>query len=128
LGQHAGIHRVTIGQRKGLGISASRRLYVVDIEADSKRVVVGTKQELGCKGLIANNVNWIQKPDKGEIAAQVQIRYRSPAIPCVIHKMAEGACEVLFTSTLPAVTPGQAAVFYRRDQLLGGGWIEKQIT
>ena len=60
LGQHSGIHGVTIGQRRGLGISASRPLYVVDIEEESKRVVVGTKEELGCKGLIAGNINWIE--------------------------------------------------------------------
>jgi tRNA-specific 2-thiouridylase len=88
--------------------------------------VVGAKEELGCKGLIANNVNWIEGLDEDEIAAEVQIRYRSPAIPCVVRKVADGACEVLFTRTLAAVTPGQAAVFYRGDRLLGGGWIEKR--
>ncbi|HSF56630.1 MAG TPA: tRNA 2-thiouridine(34) synthase MnmA, partial [Candidatus Binatia bacterium] len=76
LGQHAGIHGVTIGQRKGLGISASRPLYVVDLEEDSKRVVVGTKESLACKGLIANHVNWIEEIDEDEITAEVQIRYR----------------------------------------------------
>ena len=127
LGRHAGIHGVTIGQRKGLGISASRPLYVVDIEGDSKRVVVGTKQELGCKGLIANNVNWIEGVGEDEIAAEVQIRYRSPAIPCVVRKTVGGTLEVSFTEDFSAVTPGQAAVFYRGDQLLGGGWITQAI-
>jgi tRNA-specific 2-thiouridylase len=127
LGRHAGIHGVTVGQRKGLGISASRPLYVVDIEDDSKRVVVGTKEELGCKGLIANNVNWIEGLDEDEIAADVQIRYRSPAIPGVVRKTVAGSLEVRFTDDFPAVTPGQAAVFYRGDQLLGGGWIAQAI-
>jgi tRNA-specific 2-thiouridylase len=127
LGRHAGIHGVTVGQRKGLGISASRPLYVVDIDEDSKRVVVGTKEELGCKGLIANNVNWIEGLDEDEIAAEVQIRYRSPAIPGVIRKTVAGSLEVRFTDDFPAVTPGQAAVFYRGDQLLGGGWITQAI-
>ena len=90
LGRHSGIHGVTIGQRRGLGISASRPLYVVDIEEESKRVVVGTKEELGCKGLIAGNINWIESFDEGEIAAEVQIRYRSPAIPCVVRRTVEG--------------------------------------
>jgi tRNA-specific 2-thiouridylase len=67
LGRHSGIHGVTIGQRKGLGISASRPLYVVDIDEESKRVVVGMKEELGCKGLIAENINWIESFDEGEI-------------------------------------------------------------
>jgi tRNA-specific 2-thiouridylase len=127
LGRHAGIHGVTVGQRKGLGISASRPLYVVDIENDSKRVVVGTKEELGCKGLIANNVNWIEGLDEDEIAAEVQIRYRSPAIPGVVRKTVGGSLKVRFTEDFPAVTPGQAAVFYRGDQLLGGGWITQAL-
>ena len=127
LGRHAGIHGVTIGQRRGLGISASRPLYVVDIEEDSKRVVVGTKEELGCKGLVAGNLNWIESFDEDEIPAEVQIRYRSPAIPCVVRRTVEQTFEVRFTEDFPAVTPGQAAVFYRGDQLLGGGWITQGL-
>jgi tRNA-specific 2-thiouridylase len=123
LAQHAGIHGFTIGQRRGLGISPSRPLYVVDIEEDSKRVVVGTREELGCKGLVANNVNWIEGIEEDEIAAEVQIRYRSPAIPCIVRKTGAETLEVFFTEHSPAVPPGQAAVFYRRDRLLGGGWI-----
>jgi len=127
LGRHSGIHGVTIGQRKGLGISAPRPLYVVDIQGESKRVVLGTKEELDCKGLVAANINWIESFDEDEIAAEVQIRYRSPAIPCVIRRIVEGSSEIRFTEDSPAVTPGQAAVFYRGDQLLGGGWIERAI-
>ncbi|HSE87979.1 MAG TPA: tRNA 2-thiouridine(34) synthase MnmA [Candidatus Binatia bacterium] len=127
LGRHRGIHGVTIGQRRGLGISASQPLYVVDIEEESKRVVVGSKEELGCKGLVAENVNWIESFDEEEIAAEVQIRYRSPATPCVIRRTAEGTSEVRFTEDFPAVTPGQASVFYRGDRLLGGGWITQPI-
>jgi tRNA-uridine 2-sulfurtransferase len=127
LGQHTGIHGVTIGQRKGLGVSTSRPLYVVDIEEESKRVVVGVKEELRCKGLIAGSINWIEPLDEGEIAAEVQIRYRSPAIPCVVRTTAEGTSEVRFTEDFPAVTPGQASVFYRGDRLLGGGWITQAI-
>ena len=127
LGRHSGIHGVTIGQRKGLGISASRPLYVVDIDEESKRVVVGMKEELGCKGLIAGNINWIESFDEGEIAAEVQIRYRSRAVACVVRRAAEETSEVRFTEDFPAVTPGQAAVFYRGDRLLGGGWITRGL-
>jgi tRNA-uridine 2-sulfurtransferase len=127
LGRHSGIHGVTIGQRKGLEISASRPLYVVDIQEESKRIVVGTKEELGCKGLVAGNVNWIESFDEEEIATEVQIRYRSPAIPCVVRRTVEGTSEVRFTEESSAVTPGQAAVFYRGDRLLGGGWITRAI-
>jgi tRNA-specific 2-thiouridylase len=127
LGRHKSIHALTIGQRRGLGISASEPLYVVDIEGESKRVVVGKKEALRCQGLLAGKVNWIEPPGADEIAAEVQIRYRSPAIPCSLRPNEEGACAVRFTEDSPAVTPGQAAVFYRGNQLLGGGWIERAI-
>jgi len=127
LRRHRGIHSFTIGQRKGLGISAPEPLYVLDIEAESKRVVVGKKEELGCEGLIARQINWIEPWDQEQIQAEVQIRYRSPAISCVVSPINDDSCEVRFTHSYPAVTPGQAAVFYRGDQVLGGGWIEKAI-
>jgi tRNA-specific 2-thiouridylase len=127
LGQHGGVHTVTVGQRKGLGISAPEPLYVVDIDEQSKRVVVGKKDELDCVGLIATDVNWIEPVDEPETEAQVQIRYRSRAIPCVIRKDGDGCCAARFAEKFPAVTPGQAAVFYRGEQVLGGGWIERAI-
>jgi tRNA-specific 2-thiouridylase len=125
LGQHHGIHAVTIGQRRGLGISAAEPLYVVEIDAESKRVVVGYKDELSCVGLTARAVQWLEPPHTSEIEAEMQIRYRAPAIPCLIRPKADGACDVEFNPTFSAVTPGQAAVFYRGEQLLGGGWIER---
>lgn len=127
LGQHDGIHGLTIGQRRGLGVSAPQPLYVLDIEEASKRVTVGTKNELGCQGLVARDVNWIEQRDEKAVEAEVQIRYRSPAIPCVIQSLGEGGCEVRFRKDHPAVTPGQAAVFYRGERVLGGGWISQAI-
>ena len=127
LGQHGGVHTVTVGQRKGLGISAPEPLYVVDIDEQSKRVVVGKKDELGCSGLIARSVNWLEAPSDEELEAEVQIRYRAPAIACTIQAHSDGSCEVRFASSFPAVTPGQAAVFYRGEKLLGGGWIHSAI-
>lgn len=127
LGQHGGIHGVTIGQRRGLGICADEPLYVVEIDDASKRVVVGKKAELNCLGLTARQVNWLERPSAQEIEAEVQVRYRAPAIPCVILPSGEGACEVRFNEAFPAVTPGQAAVFYRGEQLLGGGWITRSL-
>ena len=126
LGQHGGVHTLTVGQRKGLGISAPEPLYVVDIDEQSKRVVVGKKDELSCSGLIAHSVNWLEEP-AAAIEAEVQIRYRAPAIPCVIRPDSNGGCEVRFAASFPAVTPGQAAVFYRGEKLLGGGWIERSL-
>jgi tRNA-uridine 2-sulfurtransferase len=127
LGRHKGIHGLTIGQRRGLGIAAAQAHYVIDIDQASKRVVVGSKNDLGCNGLVAERMNWIEPPVDGEFAAQVQIRYRSPAIPCVIRLTENAAFEARFTQAYPGVTPGQAAVVYHREKLLGGGWIERAI-
>ena len=126
LGQHCGVHTVTVGQRRGLGISAAEPLYVVDIDEQSQKVTVGSKNDLSCKGLTARAVNWLEPPD-AEIEAQLQIRYRAPAVGCVIRPAADGSCEVHFKEAFPAVTPGQAAVFYRGEKLLGGGWIASAI-
>jgi tRNA-specific 2-thiouridylase len=127
LGRHGGIHSVTIGQRRGLGISAAEPLYVVEIDDASKRIVVGEKQGLSCAGLIACSVNWLDAPIDGPVEAEVQIRYRAPASPCVLRSQPDGGYEVTFKKAAPAVTPGQAAVFYRGERLLGGGWIESAI-
>ena len=126
LGRHQGVHTVTIGQRRGLGIAAAEPLYVVDIDNRSKRVVVGSKPELKCAGLVARSVNWLEPPES-EIEAEVQIRYRAPAVACRIRTRSEDTCEVHFAEPLPAVTPGQAAVFYRGDRVLGGGWIARAL-
>jgi len=127
LGRHRGIHSVTVGQRRGLGIAAAEPLYVIDIDSKTKQVVVGKKEELRCTGLIARGLNWIDLPGRIEFAAEVQIRYRAPAVPSSVRPGANGSCEVVFHETLQGVTPGQAAVFYRGDQVLGGGWIESAL-
>lgn len=127
LGRHRGLHGVTIGQRKGLGISSAQRLYVSEIDTRTKRVTVGTKQELSRRGLVARSVHWIQPVEKEKISVEVQVRYRAPAVPCVVRLDGEEGCEVYFRKPFPSVTPGQAAVFYRGDQVLGGGWIERAI-
>lgn len=135
LGRHPGIHRFTIGQRTGLGLSAPHPLYVLEIDPSQKRVVVGKREELGKKGFVVRSTNWFEPPEGGEILAEVQVRYRAPAVPCVVRPACRGAgrpaggsaFEVWFHKASLPVTPGQAAVFYRGDQVLGGGWIEKPI-
>ncbi len=126
LGQHNGVHRVTVGQRRGLGVAASQPLYVLEIEEHSKRVVVGQRDQLYSSGLAAERVNWIEQPAATETEAEVQIRYRAPAIPCTV-RLTENGCDVRFRKPRPAVTPGQAAVFYRGDRVLGGGWIASAL-
>jgi tRNA-specific 2-thiouridylase len=127
VGRHRGIHSVTIGQRRGLAISAAEPLYVVGIEEPTKRVVVGNKAELASSGLMARSVHWLEAPRGAEIDAEVQIRYRARAVGCVIRAQDDRTCEVRFKEPVTAVTPGQAAVFYRGEQVLGGGWIERAL-
>ncbi len=127
LGHHQGIHGFTVGQRKGLGLSAPYPLYVLEIDEGTNRVVVGRREELHCKGLIAGPMNWIEPPDGKEIVAEVRVRYSSPSIRSLVRIHEPQRCEILFEEIFPAVTPGQAAVLYRRDQVLGGGWIEQAI-
>jgi tRNA-specific 2-thiouridylase len=126
LGLHQGIHRLTVGQRKGLGLSASHPLYVLEIDEAARRVVVGSREDLGCKGLTVSSVNWLE-PQGEEFEAEVQLRYRSQPVSCLVRRQGEEDCEVRFQSVFPPVTPGQAAVFYRGDKVLGGGWIEKAV-
>ncbi len=127
LGYHEGIHRLTVGQRRGLGVSASHPLYVLELDRAKKRVVVGEKDDLSCKGLVARSVHWIEPPDGEAISAEVQIRYRSPAVSCQVLPSEPGSWKVLFQEAFPSVTPGQAAVFYQGDRVLGGGWIERAV-
>jgi tRNA-specific 2-thiouridylase len=127
LGRHAGIHTMTVGQRRGLGIAAAEPLYVVEIEEHTHRLVVGKKNELAAIGLVARAVEWLDSPSADEIEAEVQIRYRAPATACIIRRRGEQSWEVRFKEAVPAVTPGQAAVFYRGEQVLGGGWIERAV-
>ena len=127
LGHHQGIHRLTVGQRRGLGLSAAQPLYVLEIDEDQRRVVVGKKDDLACKGLVTHSVNWIEPPEKEEIPSEVQLRYRAPSVPCLVRAKGDGKYEVRFEESFSSVTPGQAAVFYRGERLLGGGWIERAI-
>ena len=126
LGLHRGLHSYTIGQRRGLGIAAPHPHYVLELDIERNRVVAGTKEELVANGLVAGRVNWISSPKlEGEAEALVQIRSRHPAAPAVVSPLKEGRVRVEFKIPQGSVTPGQAAVFYQGDEVLGGGWIEK---
>jgi tRNA-specific 2-thiouridylase len=126
LGFHRGLYSYTIGQRRGLGIAAPHPYYVLELDTEGTRVVVGTKEELGSNGLVAAGVNWISFPKlEGKVEAQVQIRYRHRGAPAVLSPLEEGKVRVDFRIPQRSVTPGQAAVFYQNEEVLGGGWIEK---
>ena len=125
LGHHAGIHRFTIGQRKGLGLAAGIPLYVVDIDAKSSAVTVGPREQLERASFTASRVNWIggQAPD-APVRAEVRIRYRHREAGATITPLTDARAEITFDSAQTAITPGQAAVFYDADVVLGGGWID----
>jgi tRNA-specific 2-thiouridylase len=127
LGQHSGIHRFTVGQRKGLGIAHPRPLYVLRLDLARNAVVVGYKEDLFCDGLIAERLNWIgARPPSFPLRSSVKIRARHPDAPATIHQKGDLAY-VLFDSPQMSVTPGQAAVFYQGERVLGGGWIKESI-
>ena len=124
LGRHSGTAFYTVGQRHGLGLATTEPLYVTKIEADKNRLIVGSKQELHVTGLIAREVSWISgKAPSGPMTVAVKIRYRSPAVAATICPR-QDSIEVRFHQPQPAVTSGQAAVFYQDNKVLGGGTIE----
>jgi len=126
LAEHEGVHRYTVGQRKGLGIAAPEPLYVIATNPATQQVIVGHPDELLSESLTAGDVNWISiAPITGPRAAQVKIRNRHEAAPAVLYPTDDPArVEVKFDQPQRAVTPGQAAVMYDGDLVLAGGWIE----
>jgi tRNA-specific 2-thiouridylase len=126
VGGHQGIHRYTVGQRRGIGISNERPLYVVSIDAARNRVVVGEQDELLSDEFTAAGVNWIAFDEPAEAArAEVRVRYRHAPAPATIAPLPEGRARIKFDEPQRAITPGQATVFYRGDEVVGGGWIVK---
>ena len=126
LGFHRGFPSYTIGQRRGLGIAASHPHYVLALNPEKNQVVAGSKEELLAHGLVAGGLNWISFPKlNGKMEACVQIRYRHPGVLAVVSPGDEGKVIVDLKIPQKAVTPGQAAVFYQGDEVLGGGWIER---
>jgi tRNA-specific 2-thiouridylase len=124
LGQHDGYFRFTIGQRRGLGVSLGYPAYVLRIEPETCRVVIAPDESLRADGLIAENCNWFDRPDPDQVV-QARIRHRGTLIPC---KVSEGSpVRVDFLEPARAVAPGQAAVFYDGDRVLGGGWITGRL-
>jgi tRNA-uridine 2-sulfurtransferase len=126
IGQHSGIHRFTVGQRRGIGIASANPLYVVSIDAMRNRVVVGNEEQLASNEFTAAGVNWIacDKPEN-PIRAEVRVRYRHTAADATIAPAENNRVRIKFTKPQRAITPGQATVFYHGDEVLGGGWITK---
>jgi tRNA-specific 2-thiouridylase len=128
LTRHPGIENFTVGQRKGLGFAAGERRYVLQIVPEERAVVVGPKEELLARGLVASRVNWLlNAPPAGEMSCTAKIRYRHQAAPATVTALPDGGARVEFAEPQSAVTPGQAVVFYDGPRILGGGWIEEAV-
>jgi tRNA-specific 2-thiouridylase len=127
VGHHDGVHRFTVGQRKGLGLSSPIRLYVVGIDAAAQTVTVGPRAALEQRTLHAAGVNWIAgAPPAAGTRVTAQIRHRHPEAAATLYPGADGTVDVEFDEPQHAVAPGQAAVFYDGSMVVGGGWIEKK--
>ena len=126
VGEHQGVHHFTVGQRRGLNYAAGEPLYVIATEPATRRVVIGRTPELLRSRMWVKDVNWISlAPPAAPLRAEVRIRNKHTAAPATVTPIADAECvEVLFDTPQRAVTPGQGAVFYSGDLVLGGGWIE----
>ena len=125
LARHNGLQHFTVGQRKGLGIATGTPLYVISLDSASRKVVVGNDADLLAESCLVRNVNWISiaRPEAG-LRAQVKIRHKHIPAPATIFPERDSV-RVQFDRPQRAVTPGQGAVFYRDDLVLGGGWIDR---
>ena len=128
VGEHSGIERFTIGQRKGLGVAMGEPYFVTRIDPDSYEVFIGKKDSLATRSLYANNVNWLVEPDRVEFDSNVQFRYNSRAVPATTEIDSDGNIRVVFKELQHGVSPGQAVVCYREDEVLGGGWIDRTYS
>ncbi|MBD2537710.1 tRNA 2-thiouridine(34) synthase MnmA [Coleofasciculus sp. FACHB-SPT36] len=126
LGQHTGIHHYTIGQRKGIGVAAAEPLYVVALDAVRNRVIVGDRASTHKPECTAARLNWVSIPEPtSPIRAEVQVRYRSKAVPVSVIPLEDSRIKLVFDEPQFGITPGQAAVLYDGDIVLGGGIIDR---
>jgi tRNA-specific 2-thiouridylase len=124
LGKHRGVENFTVGQRRGLATPASEPYYVLKIQPECNRVVIGPKRELYSHGLRARDMNWLIDSPERELKVTAVIRYRHPGVEAVLTTKNNDTVEVAFATPQTAVSPGQAVAFYDGDRLLGGAWIE----
>ena len=126
VGTHAGIHSFTVGQRKGLGLSSSNPLYVLSIDPESDRVTVGSDTDLYTRELIADRLNWIiisDLPEGEDLRVDIKIRHRHEPAPATLRRLNADHVIARFDEPQRAITPGQGAVFYQGEDVVGGGWI-----
>ncbi len=124
IGRHKGLHLFTIGQRRGINCPAAKPYYVVRIDAADNRLVVGFKEDLLTGHCHVGEINWIAQPPQSPLEIQARVRYRHTAVPARLIPDGESRARIEFDQAQTAVTPGQGAVFYQGDEVLGGGWIQ----
>ncbi len=124
VGRHAGIEGFTVGQRKGLGVAMGAPRYVVRVEPDSRQVVIGEEHELDRREFMAQDANWLIDPPERPLECEVKVRYRSAAVQALVEPLSADRFAVRLATPRRGIAPGQAAVCYRGDRVLGGGWIE----
>jgi tRNA-specific 2-thiouridylase len=123
IGRHQGLHRFTIGQRRGINCPAAEPYYVVQIDIPKNRLVVGFKKDLLSTACRVIEINWIADPPASSIEVCTRVRYRHKSAQSTLHPVGNDKAEIIFEQPQEAITPGQGAVFYRDDEVLGGGWI-----
>jgi tRNA-specific 2-thiouridylase len=124
VGEHTGIMNFTVGQRKGLNLSSRDPLYVLQIKPEEREVIVGAEEELFSRELRADRLNWISIPELTEpIRVTIKVRHRHEPAAATLSPVADGTVTALFDEPQRAITPGQSAVFYQDDEVVGGGWI-----
>lgn len=129
LGKHRGVHHFTVGQRRGLELALGRPMYVKRIDATQNRIVVAERSELGASGARLVGVHWVSgRPPGAPVRARVRVRYRHSGADALVESREGSGAQVTFDDRVDAVSPGQAAVFYRGSQVLGGGWIEEALS
>lgn len=126
VGDHTGIHRYTIGQRRGLGIANEKPLYVLQIERAKNQIIVGEADELESVEFTARGVNWIAFDEPAApVRTDVKVRYRHEPAPATIYPLPDSCVRIVFDEPQRAITPGQATIFYDGDEVGGGGWITR---
>jgi tRNA-specific 2-thiouridylase len=124
LGQHQGVYRYTVGQRKGLGIGWTAPLFVVGIDVAKKHVIVGEKEHLSRSELEIDGCNWSIPRPREPLSTHCRIRYRQQEVPAIVETLPGTRARIKFTEAQKGITPGQAAVFYDGNKVIGGGWIK----
>jgi tRNA-specific 2-thiouridylase len=128
LGRHEGVHRFTVGQRRGIGVASTEALYVAAVDAATATVVTTPREGLPRRGLDASGVRWTSgRPEPQGAAVEVRIRHRHRPVGASVHAIGDDRIRVVFDTPEAAITPGQAAVLYRGDEVLGGGWIVRAL-